>query len=788
LSVQYLPWVREGLLPNTVTDERGQAPLVLELSRDGTLSRTVTRPVTLVGPADIVGLPASQVLRRWPARGVSAAETEFFPLVELDDPSLPWLASPVRPEGARVGPWIALVVVEEGPGVVLESGPVGGSPQVLRLSAQASAELPAPADVWAWAHAQVDAPSTSPTDVATALGGDPDRTLARLLCPRRLLPHRRYLAAVVPVYEAGRRAGLGEGTEGASGFAWSPGVAADLPAYLSWTFQTGDAGNFGSLARQLFAAPIDPASPMPPLAIDVGVPLPESAQTVDWRAAVAAEGSVRRPVPPEAVTALRPAVTPVSSAVPVLAPPTYGARWRSDATVAPDPGESAPWTATANLDPSCRAAAGLGAELVRRHQDELMASAWRQLAESRESFGITRRVQLMQLAEGRLVERLAALPLATTDRVFGEAVTALQPEASDTGMFARPGRAIEARFLRHQPVSRDTRGAPTLPRLSRRTAVLTRSATASAAASSATSWLPTTRGGFTYKPAAVSVTSAVLTAVLPPPPDLVTPAPRFPRPLASWLASELPDAFRLGAELPENGVAVLRADPAFVEAVLLGANEEINRELLWRGFPCDGRRTPFQWFWDRPHRAKGTLPPPDVPPIETWSASQPLGAQAGLTSPSLLVVVRSELVRRYPTAVVALVQGELSGTLRRPRSDSLQLPSVRVVLGEDQLLVGFDGITAAQLVGHPGWYVVIAENVGDPRFGLDPPSENPDPAAPGTISWSHLSTPDVVVAAPSTFPVVTGLQPSTASAAHFASTLRQKPFRALIHGSRLVWS
>ena len=50
-------------------------------------------------------------------------------------------------------------------------------------------------------HAQVGA-VTDAADLKSALESRPDRTLSRLLCPRRLKPRTPYLACVVPTWRA----------------------------------------------------------------------------------------------------------------------------------------------------------------------------------------------------------------------------------------------------------------------------------------------------------------------------------------------------------------------------------------------------------------------------------------------------------------------------------------------------------------------------------------------------------------------------------------------------------
>jgi hypothetical protein len=73
--------------------------------------------------------------------------------------------------------------------------------------------------------------------------------------------------------------------------------------------------------------------------------------------------------------------------------------------------------------------------------------------------------------------------------------------------------------------------------------------------------------------------------------DRVMACPQFTAPLAMALKIAHPDWLLPGlGNFPDNSVTVLKADGAFVEAFLAGANHEMNREFLWRGYPTDPLR------------------------------------------------------------------------------------------------------------------------------------------------------------------------------------------------------
>src|SRR6185436_20605305 len=73
---------------------------------------SVRVPVRLMGPGHVTGLDARQIVRTDPAPGSRGFEPNYFPLIEFDDPTLPWLFTPASANAqARLRPWLVLVVV-----------------------------------------------------------------------------------------------------------------------------------------------------------------------------------------------------------------------------------------------------------------------------------------------------------------------------------------------------------------------------------------------------------------------------------------------------------------------------------------------------------------------------------------------------------------------------------------------------------------------------------------------------------------------------------------------------
>ena len=96
--------------------------------------------------------------------------------------------------------------------------------------------------------------------------------------------------------------------------------------------------------------------------------------------------------------------------LPVVVPPVYG-KWHAARATASAGTDDNAWLDVLNLDPRHRAAAGLGAEVVRRQQEALMASAWDQLGEIETANDILRRAQLGRESSIFLHDRLGAAAL-----------------------------------------------------------------------------------------------------------------------------------------------------------------------------------------------------------------------------------------------------------------------------------------------------------------------------------------------------------------------------------------
>jgi len=258
----------------------------------------------------------------------------------------------------------------------------------------------------------------------------------------------------------------------------------------------------------------------------------------------------------------------------------------------------------------------------------------------------------------------------------------------------------------------------------------------------------------------------------PPAVGQVGSAPVFTQPMAEPLASLSQDWLLPGLErVPADSVAMLEPNERFIEAFMLGLNVEMGRELLWRDFVVnDPGATFFRRFW----RSVNPRGDGDIAPIADWKEHH-LGENKAAENPAKQVVllVRSVLFRRYPSAVVYAVPAVKEGNGRKPGPMESEIhPLFRGSLQPDVTFFGFD-LDPAVATGDPGWYFVIQQQPTEPRFGFD-------------VEIDFGKATHVPLTAP---PAGHALPPGTTWAfngAPMAQITRQQPVRVAIHASELI--
>jgi hypothetical protein len=438
ISGSFLSWVRAGV--GTAVSNAGGIPRRASLNVGVTVNGTALRdvPLQIYGPGDVVGIDPRLVARTTPLHGSTDFEPNYFPAIEFADPSFPWLFTPAGTAEQKLTPWICLAVVRKQDGVLFEEpDPKQPLPvMVFKGAARPLDELPPLEEAWAWAHTHVlwardPAAGADEASLAAILRDQPELARSRLVCPRRLEAGAQYYACVVPVFDLGVKAGLGQITaaDEASGtlqFAWKtgapPALPFRLPVYYRWEFTAGAAGDFESLVRRIVKRTTLPgvgerlidvsdAGPaalgMPGVVLGLeGALRPAGMTPRAWDAVV--RGRFESALTP-LLNAGALATTSASAGEPIVAPPLYGSAQTRQQTV-PAATHPLAWMRALNLDPRTRAAAAFGTAVVQRDQEALMASAWAQLAEVRRLNALMRQAQLArEIAAVTHRERLSAL-------------------------------------------------------------------------------------------------------------------------------------------------------------------------------------------------------------------------------------------------------------------------------------------------------------------------------------------------------------------------------------------
>ena len=204
--------------------------------------------------------------------------------------------------------------------------------------------------------------------------------------------------------------------------------------------------------------------------------------------------------------------------------------------------------------------------------------------------------------------------------------------------------------------------------------------------------------------------------------------------------------------IPPNTISLLRTNQKFIESYLVGLNYEMGRELLWREYPTDMRGSYFRQFWD----VRGIVAPTttalgaenakDIKPIHTWlDPTKPLRWPLGRhnardaqgDASQLVFVVRGELLKKFPNTVIyaqkAIIKDGKKVINRNLTAaefkDDILFPIYKAEIDPDIKLFGFD-LTIEQAAGteksaapndtdNLGWFFIIAEVPGEPRFGMD---------------------------------------------------------------------
>ena len=199
---------------------------------------------------------------------------------------------------------------------------------------------------------------------------------------------------------------------------------------------------------------------------------------------------------------------------------------------------------------------------------------------------------------------------------------------------------------------------------------------------------------------------------------------------------------------------------------------------MWREFPTDLRGTYFRQFWDvasllltgEPGDDEGRDNLYDIPPLHRWSLRSDLGEHdhpldADDDKEEIVLAIRGDLLKKYPTTVIYAHRAkwatdeEGERVLSEPRdldddgpeAETIKTPLYEAKVDPDIYFFGFDldvveakGGSGEEDDDEPGWFFVIKERPGEPRFGLDVPGDASDMTVDNLDVWNDLAWSHVV--------------------------------------------
>jgi hypothetical protein len=274
--------------------------------------------------------------------------------------------------------------------------------------------------------------------------------------------------------------------------------------------------------------------------------------------------------------------------------------------------------------------------------------------------------------------------------------------------------------------------------------------------------------------------------------------PQFARPMSERLIEVAPHLLLPGLEhVPDNTITLVRANGRFVEAFMVGLNHEMGRELLWREYPTDRRGTYFRHFWDDAEEDGTGMA---LPPIHSWTGALGANRDDGTGDP-LILLLRGDLFRRYPNAILYAAKAERDATGRIRPGAAERLPLFRGTAPPDVAFFGFrmtdaEARGSSEPAGDPGWFFVLQQQPGEPDFGLDvDPGGEPAPVSRwNQLTWRHLvrtrdELAELTHVKVSAAPDVSANPPGATwgfNGAHMARITMQQAVRIAIHARQML--
>jgi hypothetical protein len=285
-------------------------------------------------------------------------------------------------------------------------------------------------------------------------------------------------------------------------------------------------------------------------------------------------------------------------------------------------------------------------------------------------------------------------------------------------------------------------------------------------------------------------------------------APTYPQPTFDPLIKLSKDWIIPGLDqVPPNTICLLETNERFIEAYMAGLNFELGRELVWNGIPTDQRGSYFRQFWDHSTALTASLQPVaddaryDIDVLTNWK-QHPLGQNPnpnGLPAGALFLLLRGDLLHRYPNALFYATKATMNGAKRAfPDPDASPAPQEKYPLfsasiPRDISFFAFD-LPYDEAYGEtsdptkPGWYFVLQEHAVEPRFGFEA-AESTDYGKAITdwthVNWGSFASDEAALEKIAYIDLDASL-PGITGSSDIAYAMLRDPVRVAIHASQLL--
>ena len=179
-QLTFYSFVRRGLAAG-VTSSGADLQVTVATSGGGPdvpPDKTANVKLGLVGPGDIIAFDPRCILKKRPEAGTLDAEADPYPMVEFDQPDLPWRYTSEATDDGKLKVWIALIVLEEGESTMTAAA--NGKLATVTVNQQ---KLPDLSKLPYWSHTQLGGPDALSDDL---MAKSPQKLVSRLICARRL--------------------------------------------------------------------------------------------------------------------------------------------------------------------------------------------------------------------------------------------------------------------------------------------------------------------------------------------------------------------------------------------------------------------------------------------------------------------------------------------------------------------------------------------------------------------------------------------------------------------------